>query len=99
MSLRLASAAALAALACAAPAGASSAHCTPPKYAGFAIHSLHESGIGCDTAAAYVVHYLRNGHINHWSCSTDLRGTRGVLLTCFKTADHHQTLASGWTVN
>ena len=88
----------LAALALAAPAAASSNHCSLPRVDGFTWSSLHESGIGCDAARTLGVRYLRHGRLEGWSCSHRIHG-RFVQFTCYHASNHHQTLAGGWAVH
>src|SRR4051794_29342894 len=98
MTIRLACALVLPALACAVPAAASSAHCTPPVSSRAAWQSLHESGLGCDTARTLALHYYANGRLTHWRCTSTVRN-RYVSFTCQNEADHGQTLAGSWNVH
>jgi len=88
----------LAALAFAAPAVASSAHCTVPTSSLAAWQSLHESGIGCHSARQLMIDYYKHGRITGWSCSNRISG-RHVSFSCFNSAHHNQTLAGSWTVH
>jgi hypothetical protein len=101
MSVRLALATALVALACAAPASASSSHCTPLPSSRdwYTFTSLHQSGIGCASARTLALHYFSHNHIDGWSCTHTFAPPRRTSFSCFKTSDHHQTLAGSWYVS
>ncbi|MFL5844224.1 MAG: hypothetical protein ACJ762_05980 [Solirubrobacteraceae bacterium] len=98
MSPRHVAAAGLLALVCAAPAAASSAHCSVPLTNGFSWSSLHETGIGCEAARTLAQHYQRNGHLEHWTCSHRVSG-RSVSFSCRHTLQTHQTVAGSWHVH
>jgi hypothetical protein len=97
MSLRHALATVVLALACAAPAGASSNHCTPPHDTAVVWQSLHESGLGCHSARELGLAVRKHGRITGWSCSHRVSG-RYVSFSCFHQTNHHQTLAGSWNV-
>jgi|SRR5690348_8575520 hypothetical protein len=101
MSLRHVCATGLVTLAAAAPASATSSHCTPLPSSRdwYAFTSLHQSGIGCDSARTLALHYFRHTHLDGWSCTHTLVPPRSTRFSCFNNAAHHQTVAGSWYVH